>query len=244
MTEKKAEYNAGAASLFATAARGIPSTEDYIKTKLDQLAEFDNKRDVIEEEKRKLLDEVKVPAEVEAIMTDGMKRLNEVDNSFQPAMKAQREKVQAALALVVIPDEIKEALAEIDRQRNAILEDDVKFMADIRAQITNARLELEADVADGTRAVYADIAQRKADIEAEFAGSRQAVDANIEKLKAEIKTATKEIGYTVEGTHYQAIFVKGKKTWNQKKLDVYVERNPDLKTCYDVGDPSITIRKK
>ena len=230
--------------MFAAAARGIPSTEEYIKEKLDQLTEFESQRDLIEIKKRDLLDEVKIPAEVEAIMADGLKRINEVDNSFQPVMRAQREKVQAALALVVIPDEIKAQLAEIDKQRNLILEEDVKVMATIREQIDNARLELNAEVQAQTHQVYADVAQRKAEIEAEFAGSRRAVDENIEKLKAEIKAATKEIGYTVDGTNYQAIYVKGKKTWNSKRLDVYVERNPEIKSCYDVGEPSVTIRRK
>jgi len=244
MTEENAEYKTGAAGLFAVAARGIPSTEEYIKEKLDQLTEFESQRDLIEIKKRDLLDEVKIPAEVEAIMADGLKRINEVDNNFQPVMRAQREKVQAALAMVVIPDEIKAQLAEIDRQRNLILEEDAKVMATIREQIDNARLKLNAEVQAKTHQVYADVANRKAEIEAEFAGSRQAVDENIEKLKSEIKAATKEIGYTVDGAHYQAIFVKGKKTWNAKRLDVYVERNPEIKSCYDVGDPSVTIRRK
>jgi len=112
MTEENAEYKTGAAGLFAVAARGIPSTEEYIKEKLDQLTEFESQRDLIGIKKRDLLDEVKIPEEVEAIMADGLKRINEVDNSFQPVMRAQREKVQAALALVVIPDEIKAQLAE------------------------------------------------------------------------------------------------------------------------------------
>ena len=244
MTEEKGTYKTGAAGLFAVAARGIPSTEEYIKEKLDQLTEFESQRDLIEIKKRDLLDEVKIPAEVEAIMADGMKRMNEVDNSFQPVMRAKREKVQAALAMVVIPDEIKAQLAEIDRQRNLILEEDAKVMATIREQIDNARLELSAEINAQTQQVYADIAKRKSDIEAEFAGSRRAVDENIEKLKSEIKAATKEIGYTVDGTNYQAIYVKGKKTWNSKRLDVYVERNPEIKSCYDVGEPSVTIRRK
>jgi len=244
MTENNAEYKTGAAGLFAAAARGIPSTEEYIKEKLDQLTEFESQRDLIEIKKRELLEEVKIPAEVEAIVANGMKLLGEVENKYQPALKAHRELITAGLAKIVVPDEIKEALAEIDRQRNRIQEFDARQMAAIREQINNDRLELEADINDGTRAVYADVAKRKADIEAEFAGSRQAVEENIEKLKSEIKTATKEIGYTVDGTHYQAIYVKGKKTWNAKRLDAYVERNPEVKSCYDVGDPSVTIRKK
>jgi hypothetical protein len=221
----------------------LSSKEVAIKVKLDQLAEYEAQRDMIEINKRALLDDVKIPEEVEAIMADGMKRMSEVENSFQPALKEHREKVQAQLALVVIPDEIKEALAEIDNNRRLIVEEDVKFMTDIRDEINSTRLALNADIQAQTHQVYAAIAQRKGDIEAEFSGSRQAVDANIEKLKEEIRVATKEIGYTVEGAAYQAIFVKGKKTWNAKRLDAYVEHNPEIKSCYDVGDPSITIRK-
>ena len=241
MTEEQAKYKIGSASFLAYPDK---VEEKDIVAKLDQLAEFEANRDAIEEEKRKLLEEVKVPEEVEAIMAAGMKQMDEVEIRYQPALKAHREQITADLAKVVIPDEIKEALAEIDKQRSRIQEFDALQTAAIREQINNDRLELQAKIQAQTHQVYADIAIRKAEIEIEFSGKKQAVAANIEKLKAEIKAGTKEIGYTVEGAHYQAIYVKGKKTWNAKRLDVYVEKNPEIKSCYDVGDPSITIRSK
>jgi len=251
--------------------------ENDIITMLNKLAEFEDDRDAIEEEKRALLDDVKIPEEVEAIVKDGMNQVNEIGkeyaskiaavyaeqntNPFSAALEILRTKAHDKLNLIVIPEEIKAALAEIDRQRaevtNALRDEEEKIKHKLdalavsanarinaledqaEAEKENARLEVEAQ----TKQVYTDIAQRKADIEAEFAGDRQAVDANIEKLKAEIKDATKEIGYTVQGSAYQAVYVKGRKTWNTKRLDVYVSKHPELEECFDVGDPSITIRK-
>ena len=49
--------------------------ESEIKSKLDKLANFQAHRDLLESDKRALLDDVKVPAEVEAIVSAGMKHV-------------------------------------------------------------------------------------------------------------------------------------------------------------------------
>ena len=53
-----------------------------ITEKLDQLAEFHFQKDSIEAQKRALLDEVKVPQEVQAIVADGMQRMDKVEALF------------------------------------------------------------------------------------------------------------------------------------------------------------------
>jgi len=244
MTEENAEYKTGAAGLFAVAARGIPSTEEYIKEKLDQLAEFESQRDLIEIKKRDLLDEVKVPEEVQTIIDNGFSEIAKIESDLRKTFLITEKQIQDKQPFIEIPEEVKAILAEIDRKREEIASGRRQRQEALELKIVTLKQEMQADISDDTRAVYADVAKRKAEIEAEFAGSRRAVDENIEKLKAEIKAATREIGYTVDGTNYQAIYVKGKKTWNVKRLDAYIERNPDIKSCYDVGDPSVTIRKK
>jgi phage host-nuclease inhibitor protein Gam len=102
---------------------------------------------------------------------------------------------------------------------------------------------IQYEVEAQTKDVYAALAQRKSEIEAEFSGKAEAVDENIKKLTEDIKTEVKNLHYTVSGKSLQAVYVKGKKSWIPQRLDAYVETHPDIKECYTVGDPSVTIRK-
>jgi hypothetical protein len=217
--------------------------DNQIKRKLDDLAEYQAQRELLEINKRALLDDVKIPAEVEAIMSEGMKRINEIENNFQPEIKLQRAKMQAELALVVIPDEIKAQLADIDRKRNLILEEDARVMETIRENINNTRLEINEEIQSQTKQVYVDISQRKADIEAEFSGKSQAVDENIKKLTEDIKADLKITKHTVNGKFFQAIYVKGRTSWNNDMLDGMICLVPQLEQARKIGEPSVTIRK-
>jgi hypothetical protein len=217
--------------------------EIEIKDKLDKLAEFEAERDSIEANKRALLDEVKIPAEIEALVKTGMKQMGEVESSFAPTLKALQQEVETKLALVVVPDEIKVALAEIDNQRAAIRIYQGNIEADIAKRVQSIKAEIQAGVEAKTKDVYAALAQRKADIEVEFAGKASAVDENIKKLTEEIKTDVKNIHFTVSGQSRQAVYNKGKKSWINQRLEAYTETHPDIKECYTVGEPSVTIRK-
>lgn len=214
-----------------------------IKQKLDRLAEYQARRDLMEIDKRALLDDVKVPDEIQAVVSSGMKKLSEVDGSFSEARKALQEEIDERLAMVFIPEEIKQALAEIDRKRKEILDDKIEreneFSNEIR--IRKEKIQIEVDVA--TKDVYSDIAIRKNEIEAEFVGKSEAVDENIRKLEEEIKVAVKKIGFTVKGNYRRAEFTKGKKSWIPQRLDKYTEDHPDIKDCYTVGEPSVAIKR-
>ena len=57
-------------------------TNTTIAYKLDLLAEFGSEKDSIEAHKRDLLDDVKVPAEVEAIVKAGMTQVAAVERGY------------------------------------------------------------------------------------------------------------------------------------------------------------------
>jgi len=213
------------------------------KEKLDLLAEFEAQREQIDSNKRALLDDVKIPAEVEEIVKNGMKQMGEVESSFAPTLKAIAEETDIKLALIVIPDEIKAALAEIDGQRAEVRKRQEEQEFEIAQRIRAIKAEVQAGVEAKTKDIYAAIAQRKAEIEAEFAGKAEAVDENIKKLTDDIKSDVKNLRYTVSGQYRQAVYNKGKKSWIAQRLDAYTETHPDIKECYTVGDPLVTIRK-
>ena len=211
--------------------------------KLDQLAEFQSQRDSIEIEKRALLDEVKIPSEVEEIVSKGMKKMSEVESTFAPLIKELEDDVNAQLAIIVIPDEIKIALEEIDRQRAEVRTYQRNMEADISQRIRLTRNEIQADVDAKTKDIYNAIAQRKAEIEVEFSGKAEAVDENIKKLTEEIKSDVLTLGVSVKGKHYQGIYVKGRVTWDTSKMDGYAVGHPEVLFMRKEGDPSCTIRK-
>lgn len=217
--------------------------EKTIITSLDTLADYEEKRDNIEAEKKKLLDDVQTPQEIKEIIRAGQIANSKADNDLLRYIEELNKQANAELDKIQIPDEVKELLADIDRQRNKIRADISKKVADQTSITNNIKLQNATETQIQTQSVFDQLEQRRKDIEAEFSGFRKAVNENIDKLKNEIISAVKQIGYTVQGSKYMAVYVKGKKSWNAKRLDAYVEDNPGIKSCYDVGDPSISFRK-
>jgi len=218
-------------------------SEQEIKQKLDQLADFQARRTLLDMDKRALLDDVKVPEEVQAIVAAGMKKVVEVESQLSPLCQAVNADKNEQLAAIVIPDEIKAALALIDVKRQLVNKNADIRMEEINKQILAKRTEIRASVEAQTRDVYTALNQRKAEIEAEFAGKAEAVDENIEKLTAEIKSDIKAFGASVKSEYYHGVYVKGRVTWNTDMLDGLITVIPQLEKARKVGDPSVTLRK-
>ena len=214
-----------------------------IKTKLDQLSDFQAHRDLLDADKRALLEDVKVPEEIQAIVAAGMKQMAELEASYAPSVKALRAEVDKRLMEIVIPDEIKVALEELDRKRAKVMEYQAQEEAERNTEIRLAKAELQASVEAQTADVYKAIAQRKAEIEAEFAGKSEAVDENIRKLTEEIKAEVKELGSSVKADHFQAVYVKGRITWDTSKMDGYAVGHPEVLFMRKEGEPSVTLRR-
>lgn len=216
--------------------------ETEIKQKLDTLADWQLRRDGMEANKRALLEQNEVPADVQAIVAAGMKQMSEVENSFTPTLQALEEEATAKLALIVVPEEIKAALAEIDRQRDAVRIDMQNKQVEIRNRVRAIKAEVQANTEAKTHDIYSAIAQRKAEIEAEFAGKAGAIDDNIRKLTEEIKAEIKALGTSVKGQYMQAVYVKGRVTWDSSKMDGYAVGHPECLFMRREGEPSVTLR--
>src|SRR3990170_6673831 len=84
---------------------------------------------------------------------------------------------------------------------------------------------------------------RIAEIEVEFAQKVEAASANIESLEASIKTETLALGESVRGASFQAVWNKGRLSWDSKGLTAYSESNPEILQFRKEGEPSVTIRR-
>ena len=217
--------------------------ENEIKAKLDLLAEFHAKRDMLEFEKRKLLEENKVPEYVQAIVKQSMQEMGKVESSFAPTLKAIQEETDLQLSKIVVPDEIKAALAEIDHQRALANAYRIAKEKEISERIQAIKAEVQANAESQTKAVYDAIEARKHDIEAEFSGKNEAADTNIKALEAEIKAAVKELKCSVKASHFNAVYVSGRITWNTDKMEAWRVAYPFLNDARKEGEPSITLRR-
>ena len=90
--------------------------------------------------------------------------------------------------------------------------------------------------------ITAEIKARIAEIEAEFSGTTEAVTGNIAALEAEIRQAVIEYGSSVKGSHFHAIYVKGRVSWDAKFPDGYAVAHPELLHYRKEGNPSVSLR--
>ena len=82
-----------------------------------------------------------------------------------------------------------------------------------------------------------------ADIDLEYAPKIDSIDDKISKLEGQAKQAVLEAGMTVKAGALQAVYMKGRVTWDTKKLDGLMIVFPQLNQERKVGEPSVTIRK-
>jgi hypothetical protein len=88
----------------------------------------------------------------------------------------------------------------------------------------------------------AEVKQALADIEAEFANKAAAVNANIEELTKQIKDDILVYQTTVKGTYLQAVWSKGRTTWDTKELEKLTYQYPSVLRCMKTGEPSVAIK--
>jgi hypothetical protein len=121
---------------------------------------------------------------------------------------------------------------------------DVAGMLDRLSELYAQQEALEAEKqALILKVIPPEVKVRLDDIEAEFVGKAKAASANIEELEASIKTATLSHGESVRGAGFQAVWNKGRLTWDSKGLNAYADEHPEVLQYRKEGEPSITIRK-
>lgn len=64
----------------------------------------------------------------------------------------------------------------------------------------------------------------------------------IAALEGEIKSDVLKVGKTIKGSKLQAVWSKGRTTWDGKKLAGMEALIPGLAAAKTVGDPSVSIR--
>lgn len=113
-------------------------------------------------------------------------------------------------------------------------------LAEYQAQRTIAEMDKQALI---DSVLTPEIKAKLADIEAEFADKVGAVDQNINDLTARVKQAVISDGQTVKGNYLQAVYMKGRVSWDTKTLEGLAIAMPKLLDAKKEGEPSVSIRK-
>lgn len=119
----------------------------------------------------------------------------------------------------------------------------LNLYADIKAQGDVLQLQKAELIKAATPEIPAEVQQRLDEIEAEFSGKLEALTANLATLEAEIKAEVIAGGATVKADFYQAVYAKGRTSWDTKSLDGYAVAHPEILTMRTVGSPSVSFRK-
>lgn len=88
-----------------------------------------------------------------------------------------------------------------------------------------------------------EIKKRLEDIDSEIASKAEAVEANIASLEEEVKAEVLAHGESVRGEGIQAVWSKGRVTWDSKGLATYAEDHPEILGFQKTGEPSVSLRR-
>jgi hypothetical protein len=111
-------------------------------------------------------------------------------------------------------------------------------LADLRAAADVARMDYEARRAEVLKKVQAELDA----LEAEFDPVLEAAEANASALEAEIRNDVLLRGESLHGGVYQAIYVKGRVSWDNQGIDDYAKAHPELLKFRKEGQPSVSLR--
>jgi hypothetical protein len=81
-----------------------------------------------------------------------------------------------------------------------------------------------------------------ADCEAAFAHATEAHYAQIAGLKAQIEERVLDLGQTVKGAAWMAVWTRPRITYEVKLLEGFVLAHPELLAARRVGRPSVSIK--
>ena len=119
----------------------------------------------------------------------------------------------------------------------------IETMLERLAELNSAIDALSLRMQDAIDSVITpEIKAQIAEINLEYAPMLDEVRSKTATLEIKIKDAVIEHGATVKGTRAQAVYAKGRVSWDTKALDGYAVGEPALLAFRTEGSPSVSIR--
>lgn len=112
-------------------------------------------------------------------------------------------------------------------------------LAELRSAIDVANLRMQESI-DGI--LTPEQKTNIAEIKLEYAPMIEKATSKAAAIEEEVKAVVAEHGITVKASRLQAVFTKGRVTWDAKALDGYMIKEPALAAFRREGKPSVSIR--
>src|SRR5512142_8323 len=111
-------------------------------------------------------------------------------------------------------------------------------LADLRAAVDVTRMDYEAKRAEVLKKVQAELDA----LEAEYQPLLDAAENNAHTLESEIKNDVLLRGQSVSTDVYQAVYMKGRITWDSDGINRYAIAHPDVLEYRREGQPMVQLR--
>ena len=121
--------------------------------------------------------------------------------------------------------------AELQAQLDAVY--------NLRCQVDALRLRHEEEKA---LAIPPDVLLLLRTIDARYDVQHEEAQAQLAAAEAAVKLAVTQYGNTVKTQHLQAVYMKGRVTWNPEALDGYALAHPELYAFRTEKDPTVQLR--
>jgi hypothetical protein len=115
----------------------------------------------------------------------------------------------------------------------------LKRLADLHAAVDMTRLDFEAKRAEVLKKVQAELDA----LDTEYQPLLDAAQENASALEAEIKNDVLLGGESVMTDVYQAIYMKGRVSWDNEGINRYARAHPEVLKFRREGQPSVSLRK-
>ena len=118
----------------------------------------------------------------------------------------------------------------------------IENLLDKLSEIQSAADLLQSDYEQKRAAILATVQEQLDALEAEYRPNLNAAVENANTIAQAIKAAVIEQGASVKGAYLQAVYAKGRVSWDSKSLDGYAMAHPEILSARKVGEPSVSIR--
>jgi hypothetical protein len=169
-----------------------------------------------------------------------------LDVDLATASRAESDAMQRCRYKTSLHDFNKEllriALAELSKgavpPQKAHVVQKLNRLADLRAAVDLTRMDYEAKRAEILKKVQAELDA----VEAEYQPVLDAAQKNASALETEIKNDVLLSGQSVITDVFQAIYVKGRVSWDNEGINKYARLHPEVLKFRKEGQPSVTLR--
>jgi len=121
-------------------------------------------------------------------------------------------------------------------------EEEIKMYLVTLAGTESRKDELEAQMQDEIDELYAPLREKEQLIREKYSDALSALSARSSALRNKVKQEVLEYGATVKHGRYQAVWNRGRVSWNTKGLVGYAAAHPEILQFRKQGRPSVSIR--